>query len=141
VLTKVCKGTIKPGQSCSIRFKFTPSEEGDREAEVAVKLPNGTKVVQLRGKGLAAAGNGCADGYVPREAAAGDTVCVTPGDKARAAAQNRAHVNENRAQADGYCIQGFVWREATPDDHICVTPDERAEAAAQNAQSSEHAAN
>jgi hypothetical protein len=140
VITKPCKGTIKPGQACSIRLTFTPSDAGDREAEVTVKLASGTAVVRLLGKGVAGESNGCADGYVPREATAGDAVCVTPNQKAAAARQNQAHADEERGQADGFCKQGFVWREATPGDHICVTPDERAQTAAENAEGPSHAA-
>lgn len=140
VLTKVCKGTIRRNESCSIRIKFAPTDEGDRQAEVTVKASSGTAVVRLRGKGLADEGTGCADGYVPREATDGDTVCVTPGQKAAAARQNQAHADEQRAQADGFCVQGFVWREATPGDRVCVTPDERSAAAAQNAEGPSHVA-
>ncbi|MGW6194949.1 hypothetical protein ACWF0M_02270 [Kribbella sp. NPDC055110] len=142
-ITKKCMGTIKKGQACSIRFRFTPSAEGDREADVAVQFPGGTRVVKLLGRGLGGdggGGNGCVDGFVPRRAVTGDAVCVTPEQQAQAAAQNRASADENRVQADGFCVPGFVWREATSDDHVCVTVDDRSEAAAENAAGAEHAA-
>jgi hypothetical protein len=141
-MTKSCKGTLRPGTACSVRLRFKPSEEGEREAAVVVRLPGGTKVVALRGKGVSggSGGNGCKDDFVPRKATAGDNVCVTQAEQAQAAKQNQEHESEGRANEDGTCIEGFVWREATDGDHICVTPGERDDAAEQNAKHSERSA-
>ncbi|TCC54363.1 hypothetical protein E0H73_38565 [Kribbella pittospori] len=139
-ITKQCKGTLKPGTACSIRLKFTPSAEGDRSAEVIVKLPNGSRVVGLVGQGIAGSSNGCRDGFEPRRATADDNVCVTSVEHEQALQQNQAHQDEHRDRGDGSCVEGFVWREATSVDHICVTPTERDEAAQQNAKSSERSA-
>jgi hypothetical protein len=138
-ITKQCKGTLKPGTACSIRLKFTPSEPGDREAEVTVKLGSGSTVVELVGKGVADP-DGCRSGFEPRRATDSDTVCVTSAEKEEVLRQNQAHQDEHRDRGDGYCVDGFVWREATPEDHICVTTAERTEAAQQNALNSERTA-
>ena len=78
----------------------------------------------------------CLNGFVWRDARPGDHVCVTPGTRAQAAADNRA-ASARRNPAGPYgpdtCINGFVWREAYPGDHVCVTPPTRSQAAADNA--------
>ena len=65
-----------------------------------------------------AADNGpatCLNGYVWREPFAGDTVCVTPETRARAAQDNAAAASRRDPSA-GYgpygCQSGYVWREA-----------------------------
>jgi hypothetical protein len=80
----------------------------------------------------------CAQGYVWREAFAGDYVCVTPAIRAQAARDN-AQADARREPGGGAygpdtCRQGFVWREAGPDDHVCVAPPTRDQAARDNAQ-------
>ncbi len=79
----------------------------------------------------------CRNGFVWREAVAGDHVCVTPGTRAEAADDN-AHADmrvsmRNRSYGPDTCKQGYVWREATPDDHVCVTPGTRDQTADDNA--------
>jgi hypothetical protein len=68
-------------------------------------------------------GSQCRQGYVSREAFAGDHVCVSPQMRKTVADDNRA-ANERRAQS-GECNPGFVWRLASPEDHLCVTPQVR----------------
>jgi PASTA domain/TIR domain len=78
----------------------------------------------------------CRQGYVWREAAPGDYVCVLP--VVRSQAQNdNAQADARRAgfgpSGPDTCKQGYVWREAFPNDHVCVTPATRQQAAQDNA--------
>jgi hypothetical protein len=78
----------------------------------------------------------CAQGYVWRDAFAGDHVCVPPPSRQRAADDNAAAAGR-RAGAGGAsgpdtCMQGYVWREASPADHVCVIPQTRSETANEN---------
>jgi hypothetical protein len=80
----------------------------------------------------------CIQGFVWREAVAGDHVCVTPGTRQQAADDN-AHAPErvslhNQSYGPDTCKHGYVWREATPDDHVCVAPGTRQQTADDNAQ-------
>jgi len=86
----------------------------------------------------------CLMGYVWRQAYAGDYVCVTPGQRSQAAADNAAAQGRIQAGGGAYgqytCQQGYVWRQVVPDDYVCVTPAERAQAVADNAQANNRAA-
>src|SRR5579863_5999228 len=86
----------------------------------------------------------CLMGYVWRQAYSGDYVCVTPGQRSQAAADNAAAQGRIQAGGGAYgqytCQQGNVWRQVVPDDYVCVTPAERAQAAADNAQANNRAA-
>lgn len=78
----------------------------------------------------------CIQGYVWREAAPGDNVCVTPAVRDATAAQNAqavANRDPNGAYGSNSCKQGFVWREAFDGDVVCVTPDVRSATLADNA--------
>ena len=79
----------------------------------------------------------CFQGYVWREAFAGDDVCVTPSVRSQAAADNAAAASRRNPNGGPYgpdtCLQGYVWRDAKVNDHVCVTPATRAEAKADNA--------
>jgi len=78
----------------------------------------------------------CIQGYVWREAAPGDNVCVTPAVRDATAAQNAqavANRDPNGAYGSNSCKQGFVWREAFTGDVVCVTPDVRSATKADNA--------
>lgn len=82
----------------------------------------------------------CVQGYIWREATAGDKVCVTPAVHAQTVNENRL-IAANREPAGGAygpntCRQGFVWREAFPNDFACVVPASRSQAAADNAAAS-----
>jgi hypothetical protein len=85
----------------------------------------------------------CLMGYVWRQAYSGDYVCVTPGQRTQAAADNAAASSRIQSGGGAYgqytCQQGYVWRQVVPDDYVCVTPAERAQAAADNAQASNRA--
>jgi len=137
-LTKVCNGTLKPNTACSIRLRFQPTATGAHEAFLVVYLqPGGVeRRVTITGNAVETGNNngsdGCREGFVPRKAVPGDSVCVTPEQQAIAEQQNGAHIKGQRANLDGTCIDGFVWREAVPEDHICVTPSERAATRYQN---------
>jgi hypothetical protein len=68
----------------------------------------------------------CLDGFVWRQAAASDHVCVTPEVRAQTARDN-ALASTRRSSTRGtfgpdLCVAGYVWREAVPGDHVCVTP-------------------
>jgi hypothetical protein len=79
----------------------------------------------------------CINGFVWREAAPGDNVCVTPAVRDATAAQNAqavANRDPNGAFGSNSCKQGFVWREAFNGDVVCVTPEVRAATKADNAQ-------
>ncbi len=85
-----------------------------------------------------ASADSCRQGYVWREAAPGDHVCVTPATRDQAAFDN-AHAAErvdpgNHTYGPDTCRQGYVWREAVPGDHVCVTPAVRAQAVDDNNQ-------
>ena len=80
----------------------------------------------------------CLEGYVWRQAYAGDYVCVTPANRSQAAADNAAAVSRVQQGGGAYgqytCGQGYVWRQVVPDDYTCVTPAVRSQAADDNAQ-------
>jgi len=80
----------------------------------------------------------CKQGFVWREAFAGDHVCVTSETRTAAAADNAQAATRTALAKLPYgpdtCKQGFVWREARPGDNVCVTPSVRSQAAADNAQ-------
>ncbi len=78
----------------------------------------------------------CLNGYVWRQAYSGDTVCVTPATRSRAAQDNAAASSRRDADA-GYgpygCQSGYVWRTARASDLVCVTPNIRDQVKADNA--------
>jgi hypothetical protein len=70
----------------------------------------------------------CKVGYVWRQAAPTDRVCVTPASRYQAAADNQlADTRRDPQSAYGptACKAGFVWREAFAGDMVCVTPEVR----------------
>jgi len=79
----------------------------------------------------------CAQGYVWREAARDDYVCVTPQTRQQAWSDN-AQQDARRAGRGQYgyetCKQGYVWREATANDKVCVPPATRDQAHYDNSQ-------
>ncbi|MEU9830362.1 hypothetical protein AB0D67_02365 [Streptosporangium sp. NPDC048047] len=79
----------------------------------------------------------CLQGYVWREAAVADYVCVTPDTRERARYDN-AMAPYRRAGYGPYgpdtCLQGYVWREATPVDRVCVTTATRDQVRYDNSQ-------
>ena len=88
----------------------------------------------------------CIDGYVWREAFAGDRVCVTPATRALTASDNQQASrrvegdSSKRPYGPDTCRQGYVWREASPTDHVCVLPQTRARAADDNKQAASRVA-
>jgi len=85
----------------------------------------------------------CLQGFVARDARAGDQVCVTPEVRAQTANENQLAAANRQPGGGAYgpntCKQGFVWREATPNDFACVVPASRSQAAADNAAASRRA--
>jgi hypothetical protein len=80
----------------------------------------------------------CKPGFVWREAAAADHVCVPPDSRDRARVENRL-ADLRRAPGGGAygpntCKVGFVWREAFAGDVVCVEPEIRSLVAQENAQ-------
>lgn len=74
----------------------------------------------------------CKQGYVWRDAAPNDHVCVTPAVREQARIDN-SFADQRRSPTGGAygpntCIQGYVWRDAFPGDVVCVTPKTRAQA-------------
>jgi hypothetical protein len=78
----------------------------------------------------------CRQGYVWRESFPGDTVCVTPAERARAKRANETAGYRVKPGGGVYgpktCRNGYVWREAFDGDTVCVTPAERARVKADN---------
>jgi hypothetical protein len=135
--TKVGCGTAtsasgKTYTSC----RYSPA--GNIEGQLA--YPAGNKPAPGPKPGTAA---GCKPGYVWRDARDGDGVCVTPGERARAKAQNAAAAQYRQPGGGPYgpltCKSGYVWRDAWDGDGVCVTPGERDVAHRQNREGSSHA--
>jgi hypothetical protein len=116
----------------------------DEEEETAVKtktlLKMSAAVIAIPVAFTITAGTaaaGCKSGYVWRDAKDGDGVCVTPGERAEAKAQNANAANNRRPGGGPYgpntCRDGYVWREAFAGDVVCVTPYERQRTQQQNA--------
>lgn len=82
----------------------------------------------------------CQDGFVWREAFAGDHVCVIPGTRQQAAADNAQAASRLNPPGSDTCAQGFVWREARPTDHVCVTVATRGQTTSDNNQAHTHLA-
>lgn len=80
----------------------------------------------------------CIQGYVWREAFAGDRVCVLPQTRTKAQYDNSQAAAQREPNGGPYgpntCRQGYVWREARSTDVVCVLPATRTEAASDNAQ-------
>ncbi|MFF2556822.1 hypothetical protein ACFVUS_37860 [Nocardia sp. NPDC058058] len=78
----------------------------------------------------------CLEGYVWREANSADHVCVSPGVRDQARADNAAAASR-RAGGGAYgpntCVNGYVWREAYNGDVVCVTTAVRQQAKDDNA--------
>ena len=95
--------------------------------------------------GVCTAAAACKSGFVWRDAADGDAVCVTPEERATAKMQNQNAANNRQPGGGPYgpntCRQGYVWREAFGGDVVCVTPYERDQAKQQNALSPQRTAN
>jgi hypothetical protein len=67
----------------------------------------------------------CLSGFVWRDAAANDGVCVSPESRGLAVEENRT-AGTHRAGANTLnCVSGLVWREAFAKDTVCVTPARR----------------
>jgi hypothetical protein len=76
----------------------------------------------------------CASGYTPREATAGDEVCVTPKEHAQAIAENG---DPHRSGQSG-CRHGYVRRGAYDGDTVCVTPAEHTAIVTENEDATLH---
>lgn len=83
----------------------------------------------------------CKSGFVWRDAIPGDHVCVTPGSRSTAAAENAsagAHVNPAGTYGPNTCVAGYVWREAYTGDVVCVVPARRDAVHQENAEGPSH---
>jgi hypothetical protein len=132
-------------------YNKRPGESGNREAHTFALL---TKYLRNQGDssntsstaaGLTGGGGSgqCAAGFVWREAAVADHVCVTPETRSATAADNaRAESRRNTTGTGdpGGCMRGFVWREALVGDYVCVAPEVRASAAEDNRHQAERRA-
>jgi hypothetical protein len=74
----------------------------------------------------------CAEGYVWREAFAGDHVCVVKERRDLVAVENRNAEKTRQKGGGDDCVPGYVWRMAGPQDHVCVTQIERDQAQRDN---------
>jgi hypothetical protein len=105
---------------------------------ILIDTHHGEELIEVhpydRIKPLAYGPDTCAQGFVWRDAFAGDHICVSLQARAQAAADNANAASRRAPDGGAYgpdtCAQGFVWREASPADHVCVTPDIRAQTAA-----------
>lgn len=82
-----------------------------------------------------AANSYCQNGYVWREAAVFDHVCVSPTERDQVASDNAAapdRVDPAGAYGPKSCVSGYVWREAFGGDYVCVSPAERDQVAYDN---------
>jgi hypothetical protein len=78
----------------------------------------------------------CLEGYVWREAFAGDHVCVLSETRRQAASDNEnaaSRVDPHGGFGSKSCIAGYVWREARPGDNVCVTEATRQQVKDDNA--------
>ena len=83
----------------------------------------------------------CRIGYVWREAAPFDHVCVRPASRTRVAQENAvalSRIDPGGAYGTFTCINGYVWREAYAGDVVCVTPVRRTLVAQENAEARLH---
>jgi len=117
-----------------------------RRARLAVALAAvGIAVVGVVASGSSASAAGdygpdtCLEGYVWRDAFAGDHVCVTGAARTQAAADNRAAAGRRNPNGGPYgpdtCLMGYVWREANSTDHVCVSGVTRSQTWSDNGQS------
>jgi hypothetical protein len=88
----------------------------------SARVSEGSSSIELR----------CLSGFVWREAAANDNVCVAPDSRTRAAEENRTAGTHRAGGNTLNCVPGLVWREAFPNDTVCVTPGRRAEVREEN---------
>jgi energy-coupling factor transporter ATP-binding protein EcfA2 len=113
------------------------SHNGDQASQDMLLKQAYSQIDSLRAQVGALRQGQCAAGYVPRNAVAGDRVCVAQAVADQVTADNQ-QAAERRAGSGPYgadtCKQGFVWREATPGDHVCVLPNVRDQAAMDNRQ-------
>jgi hypothetical protein len=70
----------------------------------------------------------CKTGFVWREAAPDDHVCVEPATRDQTRLDNDVAAERRVSSDDATCVSGYVWREAFPADLVCVTPETRAQA-------------
>ncbi|HZQ31349.1 MAG TPA: hypothetical protein VFB19_06410 [Mycobacterium sp.] len=101
----------------------------------AVTLPLAVAVVAAAAPAVVRAeppADDCVQGFIWRQATAGDRVCVNGGMAHEVHVQN-LHPAANQVPDSDTCVSGFVWREAFDGDHVCVTPDFRQQVRADNA--------
>lgn len=104
------------------------NESGEGRADARNKRPDLKDEAKRPDRLLRHGPDTCKQGYVWREAAAGDNVCVTPSSRERVKRENASA--ESRRAPNGQhgpyaCKQGYVWRSAFQGDMVCVRPDIR----------------
>jgi hypothetical protein len=102
---------------------------------IGLAIGGGSAVV-AKADSLAYGPDTCRNGFVWREAAIHDHVCVRPASRTTAQRENGlafSRVDPAGAYGPFTCINGFVWREAFPGDAVCVTPSRRSAVAVENA--------
>ena len=80
----------------------------------------------------------CIRGFVWRDAAPNDHVCVRPNVREQARVDNSQATARRNPNGGPYgpntCLSGYVWREACAGDVVCVVPKTRSQAAQDNNQ-------
>jgi hypothetical protein len=117
----------------------------DRLASVKAAIGPGTRTtvgLPPRVVVAAPAPEACVQGYVWREAFAGDRVCVTAAIRLQVAQDNKLAASRRSPNGGPYgadtCLAGFVWREAGPSDHVCVPAADRQQALLDNQAAASH---
>lgn len=109
-----------------------------RAVKVAVPVPPVSIGTTTLGSAAAYGPDSCLQGYVWREAAPHDHVCVPADTRAEAYSDNHQASARRNPQGGAYgpdtCLMGFVWRDAFPNDHVCVPGETRSKAARDNSQ-------
>lgn len=133
-----CDGSCRPGETPSQPASNSSSGSSCWTGSKAYCCSSTSSVRQpLTGARDCSSGPGtCIQGFVWREAAPHDHVCVTPQVRQQAQSDN-TQAGARRSPVGGdsgpdTCLSGFVWREAFSGDHVCVTPQTREQASQDN---------
>ena len=86
----------------------------------------------------------CIRGFVWRDAAPNDHICVRPEAREQARIDNSRAATRRNPNGGAYgpntCLAGYVWRDAFPGDVVCVAPETRAQTNRDNSQANERKA-
>lgn len=110
-------------------FSVQDCDFDDEEGTIACSQWSPTIVI------VAASNSFCQNGYIWREAAPFDHVCVQPWEADQAAYDNSQTWNRGPNPYESYaCNLGYVWRQAWGGDYTCVDPPQRDQVASDNSQ-------